>query len=75
MKLCKDYKEADREKQKYMEKKYGEKVLKKAIEDGETQKWMEKNAKSCPGCSSSIEVTVSYLSHFLNSDETLLFSN
>nr|NP_001123340.1 Zn-finger (RING/cysteine-rich C6HC)-7 [Ciona intestinalis]FAA00216.1 TPA: zinc finger protein [Ciona intestinalis] len=55
IKLCKEYESANEEKKKQMEKKYGRKVLCKALDDRATQAWMNNNTKPCPGCNASIE--------------------
>lgn len=41
-----------------MEKKYGAKALRTAMEDSETQEWVDKNAKPCPNCNALIEVCI-----------------
>jgi len=56
-KLVEEYNAADGEKKLFMEKKYGTKVLRSAMEEFESEKWLDSNAKSCPGCGARIEVS------------------
>lgn len=40
-----------------MEKRYGRRALVNAIEEHESEEWLESNTKSCPSCHAKIEVS------------------
>ena len=46
---------ASEEEKKLMEKKYGKKTLKYALEEAVSEQWIESNSKKCPYCKASIQ--------------------
>eukprot|EP01137_Pigoraptor_chileana_P012307 Opistho-2@64559 len=49
------YAKAGREERARLEKRYGAKRLREALEDRETRTWMTENSKPCPSCRTAIE--------------------
>ncbi|XP_053573143.1 E3 ubiquitin-protein ligase RNF14 [Bombina bombina] len=39
----------------FLEKRYGKRVIQKAVEEMESQEWLEKNSKNCPRCATHIQ--------------------
>ncbi|KAM9311593.1 E3 ubiquitin-protein ligase RNF14 [Gastrophryne carolinensis] len=50
-----DYLTADEEGKRFLEKRYGKRVLQKAVEELESMEWLEQNSKSCPRCGTFIQ--------------------
>ncbi|XP_068129032.1 E3 ubiquitin-protein ligase RNF14-like [Hyperolius riggenbachi] len=50
-----DYLSADEEGKRFLEKKYGKRVLQKAVEELESMEWLGENSKTCPFCSTNIQ--------------------
>lgn len=57
MDLRNEYLEADEATKRFLEQRYGKRVIQKALEEMESKEWLEKNSKSCPCCSTPIEVS------------------
>uniref|UniRef100_A0A6G1RZZ8 RBR-type E3 ubiquitin transferase n=1 Tax=Hypotaenidia okinawae TaxID=2861861 RepID=A0A6G1RZZ8_9GRUI len=55
MDLRNKYLEADEETKRFLEQRYGKRVIQKALEEMESKEWLEKNSKSCPCCGTPIE--------------------
>ncbi|XP_039207185.1 E3 ubiquitin-protein ligase RNF14 [Crotalus tigris] len=53
--LRNEYLEADQTTKQFWEKRYGKRVIQKALEEMESKKWLECNSKSCPCCGTPIE--------------------
>ncbi|XP_053145935.1 E3 ubiquitin-protein ligase RNF14 [Hemicordylus capensis] len=53
--LRNEYLEADETTKKFLEQRYGKRVIQKALEEMESKEWLEKNSKSCPCCGTPIE--------------------
>uniref|UniRef100_A0A6J0URH0 RBR-type E3 ubiquitin transferase n=1 Tax=Pogona vitticeps TaxID=103695 RepID=A0A6J0URH0_9SAUR len=53
--LREEYLEADELSKQFLEKRYGKRVIEKALEEMESQDWLEKNSKLCPSCATPIE--------------------
>ncbi|ETE71099.1 E3 ubiquitin-protein ligase RNF14, partial [Ophiophagus hannah] len=53
--LRNEYLQADEATQRFLEQRYGKRVIQKALEEMESKKWLENNSKSCPCCSTPIE--------------------
>lgn len=58
MDLRNEYLEADEATKRFLEQRYGKRVIQKALEEMESKEWLEKNSKACPCCSTPIEVSV-----------------
>lgn len=58
MDLRNEYLEADETTKRFLEQRYGKRVIQKALEEMESKEWLEKNSKSCPCCGTHIEVSV-----------------
>ncbi|XP_062513556.1 E3 ubiquitin-protein ligase RNF14-like [Corticium candelabrum] len=50
-----EYERGSKAKQAFLEKKYGKKAIKTAVEELGSQEWIEENAKKCPSCRSAIQ--------------------
>eukprot|EP00079_Xenopus_tropicalis_P015345 XP_004912890.1 PREDICTED: E3 ubiquitin-protein ligase RNF14 [Xenopus tropicalis] len=57
MALRNEYLEADEAGKQFMEKRYGKRMIQKALEEMESKEWLEENAKSCPRCGTNIQKT------------------
>lgn len=57
MDLRNEYLEADETTKRFLEQRYGKRVIQKALEEMESKEWLEKNSKSCPCCGTHIEVS------------------
>lgn len=55
MDLRNEYLEADEATKRFLEQRYGKRVIQKALEEMESKDWLEKNSKSCPCCGTPIE--------------------
>ncbi|NXP09619.1 RNF14 ligase, partial [Thinocorus orbignyianus] len=53
--LRNEYLQADEDTKRWMEQRYGKRVLQKAVEEMKSKAWLEKNSKACPSCSTPIE--------------------
>ncbi|XP_034260640.1 E3 ubiquitin-protein ligase RNF14 [Pantherophis guttatus] len=53
--LRNEYLEADEATKRFLEQRYGKRVIQKALEEMESKKWLETNSKSCPCCATPIE--------------------
>lgn len=58
MDLRNEYLQADEANKRFLEQRYGKRVIQKALEEMESKEWLEKNSKSCPCCGTPIEVKV-----------------
>lgn len=54
--LCNEYLQADDASKRFLEQRYGKRVIQKALEEMESKDWLEKNSKNCPCCGTPIEV-------------------
>lgn len=54
--LRNEYLAADESTKQFLEKRYGKRVIQKALEEMASKKWLECNSKSCPCCGTPIEV-------------------
>uniref|UniRef100_A0ACB8EJE3 E3 ubiquitin-protein ligase rnf14 n=1 Tax=Sphaerodactylus townsendi TaxID=933632 RepID=A0ACB8EJE3_9SAUR len=50
-----EYLEADDAARRFLEQRYGKRVIQKALEESGSREWLEKNSKSCPNCGTHIE--------------------
>ncbi|XP_040261799.1 E3 ubiquitin-protein ligase RNF14-like isoform X1 [Bufo bufo] len=50
-----EYLAADEEGKKFLEKRYGKRVIQKAVEEMESMDWLEQNSKCCPRCGTHIQ--------------------
>lgn len=57
MDLRNEYLEADETNKRFLEQRYGKRVIQKALEEMESKEWLEKNSKACPCCGTHIEVS------------------
>ena len=55
MDLRNEYLQADEANKRFLEQRYGKRVIQKALEEMESKEWLEKNSKSCPCCGTPIE--------------------
>ncbi|XP_072002202.1 E3 ubiquitin-protein ligase RNF14-like isoform X1 [Engystomops pustulosus] len=53
--LREEYLAADDEGKKFLEKRYGKRVIQKAVEEMESMEWLEQNSKCCPRCGTHIQ--------------------
>ena len=53
-----EYRVADVAHRKMMEQRFGRKNIQRLIEDSYSEEWITDNAKQCPMCGTSIEVSV-----------------
>ncbi|XP_019361896.1 PREDICTED: E3 ubiquitin-protein ligase RNF14 [Gavialis gangeticus] len=53
--LRNEYLEADEATKRFLEQRYGKRVIQKALEEMESRKWLDKNSKCCPCCGTHIE--------------------
>lgn len=54
--LRNEYLQADEASKRLLEQRYDKRVIQKALEEMESEEWLEKNSKSCPRCGTPIEV-------------------
>lgn len=47
--------------QKFMEQRYGKRVIQKAVEESFSRDWLSENCKCCPRCGTNIQVGLSLL--------------
>nr|XP_060621177.1 E3 ubiquitin-protein ligase RNF14 isoform X1 [Anolis sagrei ordinatus]XP_060621178.1 E3 ubiquitin-protein ligase RNF14 isoform X1 [Anolis sagrei ordinatus] len=50
-----EYLAADDTTKKFLEQRYGKRVIQKALEEMESKEWLETNSKACPSCGTPIE--------------------
>nr|XP_056703763.1 E3 ubiquitin-protein ligase RNF14 [Euleptes europaea] len=50
-----DYLEADDARRKFLEQRYGKRVIQKALEERGSREWLDKNSKLCPSCETPIQ--------------------
>ena len=55
-KLRVEYENASAEQKRFLEQRYGKKVIERAIHDSYTNEWLEQFSKQCPHCKSHIQV-------------------
>ena len=55
-KLRETYLNGDEATKRFLEKKYGKRAIKQALEEIHSAEWLEKNAKQCPYCGTQIQV-------------------
>lgn len=53
--LRNEYLQADEANKRFLEQRYGKRVIQKALEEMESKEWLEKNSKSCPCCGTPIQ--------------------
>lgn len=51
-----EYLSATAEVQKFMEQRFGKRVIQKAVEESFSRDWLKENCKSCPRCGTNIQV-------------------
>ncbi|KAH0629750.1 hypothetical protein JD844_012088 [Phrynosoma platyrhinos] len=57
MELRDEYLAADETTKRFLEQRYGKRVIEKALEEMESKEWLERNSKLCPSCGTPIEVS------------------
>ena len=55
-KLRAEYESSTEDEKRLMEKRYGKKVIERAINDSYTSEWLEEFSKQCPHCKAHIQV-------------------
>ncbi|XP_063784220.1 E3 ubiquitin-protein ligase RNF14 isoform X2 [Pseudophryne corroboree] len=50
-----EYLDADDDGKKFLEKRYGKRVIQKAVEEMESREWLDQNSKCCPRCGTHIQ--------------------
>ncbi|XP_075712670.1 E3 ubiquitin-protein ligase RNF14-like isoform X3 [Rhinoderma darwinii] len=50
-----EYLAADEAGKKFLEKRYGKRIIQKAVEEMESMDWLEQNSKCCPRCGTHIQ--------------------
>ncbi|XP_053704129.1 E3 ubiquitin-protein ligase RNF14 isoform X1 [Synchiropus splendidus] len=50
-----EYLSASEEQQGFMEKRFGKRVIQKAVEESSSREWLDENCKECPRCSTNIQ--------------------
>lgn len=51
-----EYLSATTEGKKFMEQRFGKRVIQKAVEESFSRDWLNENCKSCPRCGTNIQV-------------------
>lgn len=51
-----EYLSATAEVQKFMEQRFGKRVIQKAVEESFSRDWLKENCKNCPRCGTNIQV-------------------
>lgn len=51
-----DYLAADEATRKFLEQRYGQRVIQKALEEKGSKEWLHRNSKACPSCDTPIQV-------------------
>ncbi|KAJ3215323.1 E3 ubiquitin-protein ligase rnf14 [Dinochytrium kinnereticum] len=78
MEIAKEYQEAPENHRKFLEMRYGRKILEKAVRDLEDERmnaeWLKANAQACPSCSVSVQRSYG-CSHMTLCGSTLSESN
>ncbi|CAJ1063532.1 E3 ubiquitin-protein ligase RNF14 isoform X2 [Xyrichtys novacula] len=54
-KLRDEYLSASIEEQKFMEQRFGKRVIQKAVEESYSREWLDENCKACPRCGTNIQ--------------------
>lgn len=54
--LRNEYLQANEANKRFLEQRFGKRVIQKALEEMESKEWLEKNSKGCPCCGTPIEV-------------------
>lgn len=55
MDLRNEYLQANEANKRFLEQRFGKRVIQKALEEMESKEWLEKNSKGCPCCGTPIE--------------------
>lgn len=55
-----EYLSATSEAQKFMEQRFGKRVIQKAVEESFSRDWLNENCKCCPRCGTNIQVGAPY---------------
>lgn len=50
-----EYLSASEEQKSFMEKRFGKRVIQKAVEESSSREWLDENSKECPCCSTNIQ--------------------
>ncbi|KAM4748656.1 E3 ubiquitin-protein ligase RNF14 [Rhinophrynus dorsalis] len=53
--LRNEYLDSDEVGKRFLEKRYGKRVIQKALEEMESKEWLEQNSKCCPRCGTHIQ--------------------
>lgn len=56
-----EYINASEEGKKFLEKRFGKRVIQKAVEESFSTDWLKSNTKQCPCCGSNIEVSTKHV--------------
>lgn len=56
-----EYISASEEGKKFLEKRFGKRVIQKAVEESFSTDWLKSNSKQCPCCGSHIEVSAKHV--------------
>lgn len=56
-----EYLSATTEGQKFMEQRFGKRVIQKAVEESFSRDWLNENCKCCPRCGTNIQVRLPLL--------------
>lgn len=51
-----EYLSATAEGKKFMEQRFGKRVIQKAVEESYSRDWLKENCKNCPRCGTNIQV-------------------
>ncbi len=54
--LKREWEAADETQRRFMEKRYGKKVIRQVIEESFSHAWLEEFSKKCPQCNTNIQV-------------------
>ncbi len=52
-----EYISASEEEKKFLEKRFGRRVIQKAVEESFSTEWLKDNCKQCPCCGTNIQVS------------------
>ena len=56
LKLKQEWEQADEAQRRFMEQRYGKKVIRRVIEESFSQAWLDEFSKKCPQCNTNIQV-------------------
>ena len=56
LKLKQEWERADETTRRFMEQRYGKKVIRQVIEESFSQAWLDEYSKKCPQCNTNIQV-------------------